>query len=568
MCRRLSAGGLALLASVCVGAAQQPQRAAGTIAGTLTSADLGRPVRRAAVKLTGGQPVTTKTATSDANGRFAFTDLPAGDYTLSASKAGFLESVFGARRPGAGIPGTPITLAAGEQRSDIAMRLPRGGVISGIVTDEFGDPALGVPVRAMRLGYSSGERVAQPIAIDTTDDLGAYRLASLPPGEYIVSAVPRDSVAAQAATAESLRARMSAIAAAGRPPPMRPPEPPDSRGYVPVYFAGTASPSGAARVDVGVSQQIAGIDIELQVLKTGTITGTVANPDGTPASANMQLIDPSMPIANLGVWFRNSTPGGRFSFAGLPPGSYVLNAQASARGAAAGALSATLTVPVEGEPVDVALTLRRGVTVSGALDMTTVKPPAALRGIGVRLEPIGTSTDWEIAAHEDAPDPEGRFAFRGVAPGRYRVTVTGLPAGWSLGSAMFGERDAADVHLEVDAGENVAGGVLALTSRSGEIGGMLSTADGAPSADRTVVLFPSNRAHWVPQSRRIHVVQPAKDGRYSIRGLPAGEYRIAAVDGVEAGQQFDPGFLARIAPGAQSVRVTAGALSTADIRVR
>lgn len=571
MRRRLSIAALSLLSSIYQGAAQQPQPASGTIAGALRSADLGGPVRRAAVKLVSAQPAATRTATTDADGRFAFTNLPPGDYTLSASKAGFLESVFGARRPGAGVAGTPIRLAAGERRDDIAMRLPRGGVISGIVTDEFGDAALGVPVRAMRLGYANGQRVAQPIANAATDDLGAYRLAGLPPGEYIVSAVPRDSVAARASMAESLRARSAAIAAAGRTPPpsVRSDEGAhDDRGYVPVYFSGTASPSAATRVTLGVSQQVAGVDIQLQALKTATIAGTIANPDGTPGSANVQLIDAAMPIANLGVWFRNATPGGKFSFAGLAPGAYVLSAQAPSRGAAGGSLTGSLTVTVDAEPVEVALTLSRGVSVSGAIRLDPLKGAGDLRRIRVRLAPIATASDWEMAPYEDMPDAQGRFTFRGVAPGRYRVTVIGLPSGWTLESAVFGNLDAADVHLSVAAGDDVDGGVLRVTARTGEIAGALSTADGAPASDRTVILFPADRAHWMPQSRRIHVVQPAQDGRYSVRELPAGEYRVAAVDGVEAGEQFDPGFLARIAPDAQSVNVAAGALATADIRVR
>ena len=137
-----------------------------------------------------------------------------------------------------------IHLTQGQQLDTIAMQLPRGGVISGIITDEFGDPALGVPVRAMRLGYANGERLAQPIANATTDDLGGYRLPGLLPGNYIVSAVPRDSVAAQAAMDESLRARQAEIAASGRAAPGSPSTEPLRRqatGYVPVYFGSTVS---------------------------------------------------------------------------------------------------------------------------------------------------------------------------------------------------------------------------------------------------------------------------------------------------------------------------------------
>jgi len=93
-------------------------------------------------------------------------------------------------------------------------------------------------------------------------------------------------------------------------------------------------------------------------------------------------------------------------------------------------------------------------------------------------------------------------------------------------------------------------------------------AAGSPASDRTVVVFPSDRALRVPLSRRIHVAQPGPDGRYSVRGLPPGEYLLAAVDGVETGEQFDPEFLQRLAPGARRVTLDAGAATVVNLPVR
>jgi len=106
----------------------------GTIAGALVT-EQGRPVRRATVRLIGGVPATTRTASSDTNGRFVFAGLPQGIYRLSAAKPGFIEASYGAKRPGAGMPGTPISLAGDQRVDDIVLRLARGGVISGTVTD-------------------------------------------------------------------------------------------------------------------------------------------------------------------------------------------------------------------------------------------------------------------------------------------------------------------------------------------------------------------------------------------------------------------------------------------------
>jgi hypothetical protein len=550
-------------------------RPSGAIAGTLTSADLGQPVRRAQVKLVSVSPRATRTATTDANGRFAFGDLPATDYTLSASKAGYLEMVYGARRPGARVAGTPIRLAAGEKLETIALRIPRGGVISGNVVDEFGDAAFGVPVRALRLSVMmNGERTASSAGQAVTDDLGGYRIAGLLPGEYVVGAVPRDTVAAAAGMAAELKNRVMATTAAGRtavdPQAMADAtRPPDATGYVPVYFGGTASPSTATRVTLGVSAHAGGVDLKLEVVKTAQISGTLTSPDGTPASGNVHLIDPAMPIANIGVWFRNATPGGKFSFPGLVPGPYIITAQVEGSAASGGMLTASTTVEaVAGAVADVTLALQRGVSVSGRLDLDTIKAPVDFRKTKLELLPIPTAADWEMPMLFASPDAEGRFTLRGVVPGRYRVTVAGLPDAWSVATAVFDGKDAADYLLTVGRGENVTDGIVTFTARPGEVTGATTNAAGEPVADRTIVLFPSDRNLWLPQSRRIHVTQPGQDGRYRIRGLPPGEYLVAAVDSPDAGQQFDPAFLAQVAAASTAVTLREGEQRTVDIRVR
>ncbi len=243
----------------------------GVIAGVLVSADKGTPVRRANVRLVRVAPGVTRTTVSDAEGRFTFSDLPAGDYTLSASRPGYLDTVHGARQPGATSVGTPLTLAEDQRIEKLTLPLPRGGVISGVIIDEFGDPAFNTPVRALRFSYQNGERVLTPAGNAVTDDRGAYRMAGLLPGDYLVSAVPRETVAVVAATANEVRQRTAqriaqaqasgddrmlatARAEAARIGP--PPPPPPATGYVPVYYPGVAEPSSGAAVKLGLSEEL------------------------------------------------------------------------------------------------------------------------------------------------------------------------------------------------------------------------------------------------------------------------------------------------------------------------
>jgi hypothetical protein len=576
-----------------LGAQQPPQApaATGVIAGALTT-DRGEPVRKATVRLVSASPRLSRSVTTDGDGRFSVTGLPPAEYTLSALRPGFLETVYGARQPGAGRPGTPIRLAAGQKIENIVLQLARGGVVAGVVLDEFGDPAMSVSVRALRLGYQNGERIVAPGGTATTDDLGAYRLAGLLPGEYLVTAVPRDTVAAAAAQAEAMADRLAAIKAAAQAGTAsakaemarlaeatregRLPEPPSTRGYVPVYYPDTPLASTAVRVRVGLSQQVFGIDIRLQIVDTVTISGFVQNAEGETIPGNVQLIDPAMPVTSIGVWFRYPK-NGIFSFAGIVPGAYVLRANNSPPGtiggppAAGGQFQMSAITPIAAGPggvSDIGLRMQPGVTVSGTLDLQSIVAAVDVSRVRISLYPVSSPSDWELAAYPAMPDAEGRFAMQHVVPARYRLMAQGLPDGWTIASAMFSGRDAADHLLTIESGREYAGGVVTFTNRTGEIAGALTNAVNAPVAGQTVVLFPADRSQWLPQSRRIHVVQTGPDGRYAIRGLIHGEYRLAAVSALESGQQFDRDFLGQLFAASIEVTLGEGERKNQDIRIR
>ena len=101
-----------------------PPPPGGRITGRVLAPDNGRPVKRArvfatAVELPGGRGILTDDA-----GTFDFTELPAGRYTLTVSKSGFVSLSYGQRRPLQA--GTPLQLADGQQMKGIEFQLPRG----------------------------------------------------------------------------------------------------------------------------------------------------------------------------------------------------------------------------------------------------------------------------------------------------------------------------------------------------------------------------------------------------------------------------------------------------------
>jgi len=102
----------------------------------------------------------SRVATTDQQGRFEIKELPAGRYTMTASKGGFVSLQYGQRRPSES--GTPIELGEGQTLEKIAIALPRGSVLGGRITDEFGEPVANASVTALRYGYAGGARRMMP----------------------------------------------------------------------------------------------------------------------------------------------------------------------------------------------------------------------------------------------------------------------------------------------------------------------------------------------------------------------------------------------------------------------
>src|SRR5262249_26336863 len=99
------------------------------------------------------------------------------------------------------------------------------------------------------------------------------------------------------------------------------------------------------------------------------------------------------------------------------------------------------------------------------------------------------------------------------------------------------------------------------------INGTLTNEQGTPVPDFTVLAFTTDSTLWRPQSRQIATARPDQTGKYRIRGLPAGQDYLVAVDPAGQGERVNPVDLDEARQGATRVTLVDGDSKTQDFRV-
>ena len=127
--------------------------------------------------------------------------------------------------------------------------------------------------------------------------------------------------------------------------------------------------------------------------------------------------------------------------------------------------------------------------------------------------------------------------------------------------------DIIDAGLELRAGENVGDIEVELTNRLTDVSGVVTTPKGEPVKDYSVVVFPTDREKWTPNSRYLKTARPDQDGRYKVNGLPPGEYRVIALDYVDSNEWNDPESLDRVQSRATTFSINEGEMKSVDLRI-
>jgi hypothetical protein len=596
----------------------------GAISGTVVDAQTGAPIGGAVVSLNVAGRAAMSRQLTDRKGRFVFLGLPASDrFHLNATGSGYVDGGYGRtpdRTAGAG-----IRLADGEWFSDAHIRLWRPAALSGRVLDERGEPVVGVPVRVLARILVGGRPQLAAGPGTLTDDRGAYRIAGLRPGRYLVQApsvhstVPAGVEPAPASRPGHPRTPRMAIdtpggfryvvgdyatpALAGANPLVYP------IGYHPA----ARSPSEATAIDVQYGDDRQNLDITIVPVPAASITGTVDGPPDALAGLLLRLLPAGAEGMGLGSEAGTSLvdAGGAFAFLNVPAGSYTIEARrsltqyevrstdlgsitppsppgfvlastsgSSVASAPTGTSLSTrratgptaywgrATVEVSGQDVEgITVVMQRGATLTGRYVWDG--DPAPPGRVHVVAEPADGNAALGVHTSALGRPPGEPFTIEGLLPGRYALRLFGQGA-WLVKSIVWNGQDHTDRPIDVSSGSDLSGVVITLTDKASRLSGVLRSGSGEAEAGAVAMVFPVEREQWSGyglSTPRIRTAVADTSGEYRFALLPAGEYFVVGVSEDEMYGWQDPAFLEMAQ--AQAVRVSIGWSETKsqDVRV-
>jgi hypothetical protein len=127
--------------------------------------------------------------------------------------------------------------------------------------------------------------------------------------------------------------------------------------------------------------------------------------------------------------------------------------------------------------------------------------------------------------------------------------------------------DVTDAGIEINPRADISEVEIELTDKITTLSGRVTNSRGEVAKDYTAVVFAQDVQKWTGNSRHQSSGHPDQDGRFTIAGLPPGDYYIIAVDRLEPGQQGDPEFLERVRSSATSFTLYEGEAKTMDLRL-
>jgi hypothetical protein len=550
--------GASAAAQVVSSAATKPASRA-VIEGVVTKEPGSEPVKKALIELIAENQAEggDYTAISGPDGGFHIEGILPGRYHLFAERTGLLE----VDKHRARADGRVLTLTAGQEVKDLRIRLQAAAVVRGRVTDEDGDPLPNAQVAVLRQTFVGGRSRWEQAGAERTNDLGEYRVAGLPAGNYYVSVSPPPDF-------KSLIEGAGAGAhAANDQPAAASSQTPSQTSYQTTYYPGTPDRSQAAPVELHAGDEFP-VNFSLTPSPSLSIRGSVVNlPPRASAAIMLQSRD-----FNLVLNGAEMHADGSFVIRDVAPGAYTI--LATVENAAVPMMARQALQVVSNSVEDVRLAPQPGGWIHGRLrlesqgngrvDLSQIF--LALRSVDGDDESLGGFSMGDGFSHTAHVAADGSFEWKSVPPGNYFVQLAGDGGGnsnWFLKSALAGGREVDD------AGMSVSGGAVALdvvaSANGGVAEGVVTDQKGEPVANAVIVAVPEARLRG--RIERFRKTVSDQSGRFALHGIQPGEYTLFAWESVDGEAYYNPEFLKNYEQQGSALRMSEGDRKTVQLAV-
>jgi hypothetical protein len=503
------------------------------IAGRTVSAVDGHPLEGATVLIsnTKTQQVVGSTLAGE-DGGFTFTDLKADKYSLQAVKAGYLACAYDQHD----IFSTAIVTGAGLGTDSLELRMTAAAILGGRVTDEAGDPVRGATVTLYRENHDEGRSRITPFRSAPTDDLGAYEMASLPPGTYFISAkgMPWYAVHPQP------RNPANAVGLIGTVDPSL------DVAYPTTFYADVIGADGATPIPVRGGDQII---INLHLLPLPAVTLTLHAAPGQQGVRVPQLQE-SVFDQSEAVYGQMQFADSDVSIVGVPPGHYVLSQLNQSTGGIAkstmidltrGTVDADAASGEDSGGIKIKLEGENGVTL-----------PAVML-VGLQSKGAG------IVANQSMND-KGVAEFGGLKPGDYHFLLFGGDRQYHVTRIALEGKRLLNSSVRVTSGTTMS---VTVTFAAGSVAVEgFAKKDGKGAAGAMIVLIPSGVNDNVELFRRD---QSDLDGSFLLPNVIPGKYTAVAIEDGWDLEWGRPEVLARYLP--KGVSVTISSIERGAVRI-
>jgi len=509
------------------GQTSSPQEATCAITGRVTIDNQGAPgVAVALQQATSGgpSPPPVARATTDKEGAFKMTNLPAGRYYLVPLAPAY----FAPSEDRMIASSKPVTLMKGESLEGIELKLIPGGVITGRVATAGGQPVIGREIDTRLTDLRVMQQLPVSIAGGRfkTDDRGVYRIYGLPAGRYIVSV--RSETPGQARW---------------------------------IFHPGVTEESQAAPIDVVAGKVVENVDIKLPPITrayeaSGRVVGEATGQPIPKIRVGWSALESSGKRAVGNTSGPMVDEQGAFRLTNLAPGRYAVSVPIDS-----GSEYYSDEVAFEVTDQDVSgleIRARRAASLSGVVVIEGARDPSILADlshlhIAVFRQAGGLGVGGNVGA-------DGHFHIQGLPPDKFRLDLrswTQQQRFWLLGAERDGVR-LPDL-IEVAAGEQVTGLRLVVAYGAGVVHGQVQVVGGTlPEGARLSVS--ARRADLPGRPSSASVVSVDARGRFLLEGLATGVHEISLMAFVLSSSGGTP--LSPLGPPVrQTISVTSGAES-------